>query len=117
MKDSEARERIEALETAIAGLPRVVGDALSEDLAPLIKRFNQAIEHFNTVADQLERMQAQAADNAKALVAQAELLEIMESDHNAMRVDVNSALASVNHANSVMSDIVTAFQGVKLGDR
>lgn len=88
MKDADARERVALLEEALEALPQIVANKVMKQLEPAL------VEMKKSVADVQE------------------LIDVLESDHNAMRVDVNAvANASATVANAVekVNDRVTAL--------
>ncbi len=97
MKDNEARARILVLESALRTLPNDMAKAIHKDLAPMMERFNHATQIFNAAVKDLEQLDALA----KRVDDVGELLEVLESDGNAVRVDVNALRNTVAGATDV----------------
>jgi len=96
VKDTEARQRIEALETALAQLPLVLTEAVLANLQPFMTRTNGLVDRFNGEIDVL-----------KALVEKVESAgvgqEVIALELNHARVDLNGlreivvAISDSNH--------------------
>ena len=112
MKDAEARARLDELQQSLTGLPDLINKTVMAELDPLITRFNDAITRFNEAAETLDEVDAKIEAVAKHVSSHGELLEILESDHNAVRVDVNAAINSAAAALEKVTGIVSDLQKI-----
>lgn len=85
MRDADARERLDALEQALANLPAQVTEVVIAHFEPVIAEVNKAVAELS---GQTKRLDVLAAAVTK-LEGHGELMEVVESELNALRVDVN----------------------------
>lgn len=101
----EARARLLAIESAILTMPTDMAKAVHKDLQPMLDRFNAAATAFNEAVDKLEALSKQVADHS-------ELLEVLESDANASRVDVNAGREATTALAQQLEAVTSKFAAV-----
>lgn len=86
MRDADARDRLDALETALAALPAQVTEVVVAHFEPVIAQVNAAV----TAMDNQAKALADIAATVAKVEGSAELLDVIESELNTLRVDVNA---------------------------
>ena len=118
MKDADARERLDRLEQAFTTLPAVISETVLKELESVIKRFNDAADKYEDMVEAFTAAESNIDKVAKHVGGHSELLEVLESDVNAVRVDANAAIAAAGEATSLVKELVTALAAVqKVGAR
>lgn len=94
MRDAEARDRVEKVEQAIAGLPDAIAKIVIDHFEPRIKAVNGTLDRMRQAADGLEALADLVERMGEATNENTELLSVLESELNTLRVDFNAVRAA-----------------------
>lgn len=108
MRDQDARDRIATLENGFETLPERITEAVLAAIQPQHDALNERLDALTARLGVLEAALKDQADH--------ELLEVIETELNALRVDVNAGReasaelgASIAHTDARVTRIVEAF--------